>query len=141
MFGYARICLHMCREFLICVGHVPTCADMLEHMKPLITNTYMATYKHSNFLDEICNKRTGGSVNLRGVNFQIIYACCLILERLKREGDVCIRVLELRRTAKFLGGVQQISDKQVRLVYKMKIANGNLSKLFNNSMETPVHIG
>lgn len=39
----------------------------------------MTQYKRIESLEEIITKRTGGSVNFRGINFQTIYACYLIL--------------------------------------------------------------
>lgn len=118
-------------------------------------------------LDTILKKRNGGAVNFRGVHYQILYSCYLILQSFKKnsntefirlEGieDIDIYTSHSIKTDKeyiqlkssinkmdagsfwALGVLQNYievynvnPDCKFKLVYNMKIADGNLSKFVN----------
>ena len=116
-------------------------------------------------LEDILQKRKGGSANFRGVHFQVLYACYLVLEELKDVSETkSIRLegiedIDLHLSPMFLVGNEYIQlkssinkmdagtfwslgvlqnfwelysvspDNRFKLVYNMRIADGNLSSL------------
>lgn len=126
-------------------------------------------------LDSILQKRKGGSINFKGIHYQIIYAGYLILQNLQNgvldksirlegiedidlltakiisEGNEYIQLkssVNRMDASNFweLGVLQNFIDVyrvdpncKFRLVYNMKIANGNLSTLINRNKKENIN--
>lgn len=122
-----------------------------------------------NGLQSLLEKRTGGSINIRGIHYQLLYSCWLMLDSFKIEDSEASIRLEGIEDVDFIGS-QLSSDKEYiqlktsvnnmdagafwnmgvlqnfalvyqsdsqgrfKLVYNMKIADGNLSALVNGKL-------
>ncbi|MCL7988304.1 dsDNA nuclease domain-containing protein [Sphingobacterium sp. lm-10] len=125
-------------------------------------------------LDNILQKRNGGATNFRGIHFQILYACYLILQELKKDAKTKFIQLEgiedidlhtsqtitidseyiqlkssvnkmdagtfwgLGVLQNFLEVYEKNPDSRFKLVYNMKIADGNLSTLISKRQGQPL---
>lgn len=144
-------------------------------MKKNKLNETSITLKHVfEKLDTILQKRNGGSTNFRGIYFQILYACYLILQELKKDTKIKsiqldgIEDIDLHMSQKiiinseyiqlkssvnkmdagtfwrlgvlqnFLEVYEKNPDSSFKLVYNMKIADGNLSTLISKRQGQPL---
>lgn len=125
-------------------------------------------------LDTILQKRNGGAINFRGIHFQILYACYLILQELKKDSEAKFIQLEgiedidlhtsqtitidseyiqlkssvnkmdagtfwgLGVLQNFLEVYEKNPDSRFKLVYNMKISDGNLSALISKRQGQPL---
>lgn len=125
-------------------------------------------------LDSILQKRHGGSINFRGIHFQMLYACYLLLQELKKDSETksiqlegiedidlhtCQTItidseyIQLKSSVNKmdagtfwgLGVLQNFLEvyaknpaSRFKLVYNMKIADGNLSALVSKKQGQPV---
>lgn len=67
-----------------------------KHKKKIKKQTQVVKYDANEdlnaFLNSLAEKRTGGAINIRGVGFQLLYACYKILKELDDESDTSIRL-------------------------------------------------
>lgn len=125
-------------------------------------------------LGNILQKRNGGATNFRGIHFQILYACYLILQELKKDAktksiqlegieDIDLHTsqtitidseyIQLKSSVNkmdagtfwglgvlqnFLEVYEKNPDSRFKLVYNMKIADGNLSTLISKRQGQPL---
>lgn len=125
-------------------------------------------------LDSILLKRNGGTINFRGIHFQVLYACHLILQELKKDSEaksiqlegiedidlhtfqsitINSEYIQLKSSVNkmdagtfwglgvlqnFLEVYEKNPDSRFKLVYNMKIADGNLSALISKKQGQPV---
>lgn len=125
-------------------------------------------------LDNILQKRNGGAINFRGIHFQVLYSCYLILLELKQDSETKFIQLEgiedidlhtsqtiaidskyiqlkssinkmdagtfwgLGVLQNFLEVYAKNPDSRFKLVYNMKIADGNLSALISKKVGQPI---
>lgn len=59
-----------------------------------LKNTSITLKQVTEKLDTILQKRNGGAINFRGIHFQILYACYLILQELKKDSEAKFIQLE-----------------------------------------------
>ncbi|QHC84729.1 hypothetical protein AS589_07995 [Empedobacter brevis] len=125
-------------------------------------------------LDNILQKRNGGAINFRGIHFQMLYACYLILQELKKDSEtksiqlegiedidlhtvqtitIDSEYIQLKSSVNkmdagtfwglgvlqnFLEVYERNPESRFKLVYNMKIADGNLSALISKRQGQPL---